>query len=272
MSAPDTALITRDRWGRPLIQPPGGGKPIPYTRISTLSSQLDQGFALTKWKQRMVALGLTRRADLLALVQTLTADDKDELDKICEQALVAADGERRANIGTAMHSVTLMADRGRLPEHLDPSLRGDAEAYLKAITDAGLIARAAERFVVNDELQAAGTFDRIYETADHRLVLGDIKTGDTAHTFGLRAVQVQTAVYARSRAYDSRGRGPTLEELGVAQDATLLIHLPAGQATCGIYLLDQNAGWADAQLAKTIHSTAASARRLTAQPYQRSNT
>jgi hypothetical protein len=38
--------IPRDRWGRPLIEPPDGGKPIGYTRVSSLDQnparQLDQ--------------------------------------------------------------------------------------------------------------------------------------------------------------------------------------------------------------------------------------
>jgi hypothetical protein len=47
--------IKRDRWGRPLITPPDGGKPVPYTRVSTLAKALDDKTALMRWKQRQTA-------------------------------------------------------------------------------------------------------------------------------------------------------------------------------------------------------------------------
>ena len=33
--------IERDKWDRPLITPPDGGKPVGYTRASTLAKALD---------------------------------------------------------------------------------------------------------------------------------------------------------------------------------------------------------------------------------------
>jgi hypothetical protein len=30
----DDKLLKRDRWGRPMIEPPGGGKAVGYTRVS----------------------------------------------------------------------------------------------------------------------------------------------------------------------------------------------------------------------------------------------
>ena len=52
--------IPRDRWGRPLITPVGGGKPEPYTRVSTLAKTLDDKTALSKWMCRQTAIGLAR--------------------------------------------------------------------------------------------------------------------------------------------------------------------------------------------------------------------
>jgi hypothetical protein len=45
--------IPRDRWGRPLIEPPDGGKPIGYTRVSTLAKALDDKTSLMDWKCRI---------------------------------------------------------------------------------------------------------------------------------------------------------------------------------------------------------------------------
>lgn len=44
-----TPTIQRDRWGRPLITPPDGGKPKPYTRASTLAKALDDNQGLIDW-------------------------------------------------------------------------------------------------------------------------------------------------------------------------------------------------------------------------------
>jgi len=57
--------IPRDRYGRPMVVPPKGGKPVPYTRTTTVAGSLDDGTALVAWKLRMAAAGLTLRPDLL---------------------------------------------------------------------------------------------------------------------------------------------------------------------------------------------------------------
>ena len=57
--------LPRDRWGRPLIEPPDGGKAKPYTRVSTLAKTLDDKTALSKWLCRQTAIGLAQRPDLV---------------------------------------------------------------------------------------------------------------------------------------------------------------------------------------------------------------
>ena len=51
--------IPRDRYGRPMVVPPKGGKPVPYTRTTTVAGSLDDGTGLVAWKLRMAAAGLT---------------------------------------------------------------------------------------------------------------------------------------------------------------------------------------------------------------------
>ena len=261
--------VPRDQWGRPLVVPERGGKPVAYTRVSTLSKQLDNGNALAAWKQRMTALGLARRPDLMALVQSLDVTAKNELDQICEQALEHAGGTSRANLGTALHSIFEQADKGNPPAILEALLAQHLQSYRTAIEIAGLTPAASERFVVCDELQVAGTFDRIYRTRDNQLVIGDIKTGDTANTYGLGAVQIQTACYAAGRTYDpaTGSRGPALSELGVSREWAVLVHSPYGSGSCTIYRLDLEQGWADAQLASKVHRRTAATRKWAAAPY-----
>ena len=68
--------ITRDRYGRPMIVPPKGGAPIAYTRATTIANSLDDASALTAWKMRMAAIGLTSRPDLLLAIGVAADDNK----------------------------------------------------------------------------------------------------------------------------------------------------------------------------------------------------
>ena len=81
--------IPRDRWGRPMIVPADGGKPVAYTRVSTLAKVLDDKTALTRWKQRQTAIGMSMRPDLVAKAGA-KRDDKRTVDEVVEEAMVAA--------------------------------------------------------------------------------------------------------------------------------------------------------------------------------------
>ena len=69
-----TADIRRDRFGRPLVVPPGGGPRVAYRRTTTFVGALEDTYALQQWKQRQVAIGSTttvprRRANAIAQIQ-----------------------------------------------------------------------------------------------------------------------------------------------------------------------------------------------------------
>ena len=40
--------IPRDHWNRPLVVPPGGGNPVPYTRCTTFIDPLEDQYNLTQ--------------------------------------------------------------------------------------------------------------------------------------------------------------------------------------------------------------------------------
>jgi hypothetical protein len=108
MTATDelTQLPTRrDRWGRYLVLPEGGTKPIGYTRATTVAKALDDSGGLLSWGKRMVALGLGQRPDLVALVSTTADTDKKTLDDICERAAEAGGATIRRDLGTAVHGM-----------------------------------------------------------------------------------------------------------------------------------------------------------------------
>ncbi len=246
-----TVDIPRDRWGRPLITPAEGGKPLPYTRVSTLAKALDDKTALTKWKCRQVAIGMGKRPDLVAVAESVKGDDR-KLDEVVEDALTAAESERAANLGTALHALSEQVDAGVPIEDLPEWAQADMAAYKQAMS--GLDILAAEMFVVCDELQAAGTFDRLVRLPDGRVMVADLKTGkhDPNYPHG---VAQQIAVYSRGHLYDpDKGRVGHLPSLGIDQTAGLLIHAPAGTGTCSLYVLDLTVGWTLATVAVAVRS------------------
>lgn len=243
---PDT--VPRDRWGRPLIVPVGGGKPVPYTRVSTLAKTLDDTEGLSRWKCRQTAAGIATRPDLHALAVSARGDQKT-LDRVVKEAMDAAGSGSAANLGTSLHSFTELIDAGEGIDHAPAELHADLDAYARAIVAAGLVPVDMERFVVNDTIQAAGTYDRRFQLPDGRVVIGDLKTGATAPKYA-QATAMQVAVYARSDHYDpgDSHRSPFDADLEVG----LLVHLPVGAGRCDLYALDLESGWAAAVIATTV--------------------
>jgi hypothetical protein len=243
----DEDKIKRDRWDRPLIEPVGGGKPIPYTRVSTLAKALDNKDALMTWKQRQMAIGLGRRPDLASRA---VEADKRELDQIVKDAMDAAESDKAANIGTDLHKLTEHLDAGTMPPHLPSEYVPDLDAYERAMKPIQIL--GTEQFIVCDEVMAAGTFDRLVRLPDGRIMVADIKTGQHEPKYPHSAT-VQISVYAHGHLYDpDTGRKGYLPDLGVSTDEGLLIHLPAGKAKCDLYILDLTVGWHLARTAVVV--------------------
>ncbi len=234
------AKLKRDQWGRPMVTPTDGSKAVGYVRVTTFAGTLEDGFGLDRYHQRLVAVGLARRPDLVLSAKahdTGEEDDKAELNSICEQAQEAAHGSAKATVGTAVHKFCERIDRGAISlVDIPESHRADVAAYLTAMAPFKI--HGIEEFVVIDEIQVAGTFDRIVEYDGQRYV-ADIKTGSIEYP---HKMAVQLALYSRGWFYDPkepRSRGNT----GVSQSAGIVIHLPAGQRRCDLYWVDLKAGW-----------------------------
>jgi hypothetical protein len=255
-AAPDT-LISRDRWGRPLIIPPGGGKPVAYTRASTLGKVLEEQSALTAWKQRMTLVGATLAPHIMVSVAA-HRDDKAKLNELAEQAMAAAQAGSRAEIGTALHKLTETIDSGGDPGPYPAEFHADIEAYRRAT--AGWRYLAMETFVVCDELQVAGTFDRLrhFTVSDQPRQIVDLKTGSSVEYSGL-SFAVQLAVYAHGSLYNPRTGERT--PLGANQRTGLIVHLPAGEGRCDIYEVDIWEGWQAATTACEVRDMRKNARK-----------
>jgi len=229
--------IPRDRWGRPLVVPPGGGKAVGYMRCTTFASTLEDTFNLSRWQQRMVAIGLVDRPDL-QLAVAAHRDDKSRLNDLCNEALDAAAAKAAATTGTALHALTEQHDRGTLDIAKVPlAYRPDIEAYVEATR--GLEVVQIETFGVIDDMKVGGTWDRIV-TYKGRNVIADLKTGSV--DYGMLKIAVQLAIYSRCVQYDFRTHTRTpLPD--VDQAVALVIHLPAGTGTARLLEVDIAAGW-----------------------------
>jgi len=251
MLQPPGPDILRDDFGRPLVEPPGGGGRIAYQRPTTFSGALDAGAGLTDWKLCHAVHNISQRPDLILAAATADPNEKPRrrggrspIGKIVDKVLEPADAA--ANTGTALHSYTEKLDRGEQLGRIPEPFGADLKAYEAAT--AGVEWTAAETFRVYDPWKLAGTADRIGYFRG-QLVVADIKTGsiDYPTKFAL-----QLAVYAHSLPYDTNTdtRGPA--ETGLDLTRALIIHLPAGQGRCTLHWIDIEKGWELCHLAKQV--------------------
>ncbi|HEX2298729.1 MAG TPA: hypothetical protein VHH34_09460, partial [Pseudonocardiaceae bacterium] len=234
-----------DRWNRPLVVPPGGGKPIAYTRCTSFVDCLEDKFNLQQWELRQCAIGLADREDLLLAVSA-HRDDKRELNRIVRQAKEAAAASSKATKGTALHRLCERADRGEHIGLLPASAQADLNAYLAATRSFHY--HFIEQFTVHDGLKVGGTPDRVLEWGG-RWRIGDIKTGDIE--WGALKIAMQLATYAHSTPYRPPGHREPYPE-PVDQERAIVIHLPTGQARCELHYVDIAAGWRAVQTAKDV--------------------
>jgi hypothetical protein len=251
MSSTDFA---RDRWGRPMVIPEGGGTAVAYSRFSSHGQVLEDRFGLEKWKVRTAGRGLTVRADLLAQLAACPADDTRRQDGLMDQALEAGGGSVGANLGTALHEFAERVDLGAMPiGDIPEPWRHDVAAYRAALDAAGLdvVPELVEVTLVHDGLRLAGTGDRFYRRrADGRLVCADLKTGKAIGPNPL-AYAVQLAAYATAVRYDlDAGTRTTVGD--VDTEYGLLVHVPAGRAECALHYVNLTAGLEAAHLAATV--------------------
>lgn len=248
--------VQRDRYGRPLIIPPEGGKPVPYTRCTTYVGALEDTYNLGGWQQRMAVAGIAMRPDLhlravslgkppvrdgSAEAEAVEKKWKSEMNKLVDEAREAAAASASATIGTSLHSLTEVIDRGRdldwqtIPERYRVHLTN----YIEATRTMHPV--AVERFVVNDALKVGGTADRFVTIEGFDgLFVADLKTGSVE--YGAGKIAMQLAVYANSQAYDPQ-TGTRTPPPGIRRDLGVVIHLDAVTGTCQLLWADLATAW-----------------------------
>jgi len=240
--------VERDHLGRYLLVPPEGGNPVAHTRVTTFASTLDNRYALEKWGERKVAVGLARRPDLLALVAA-HQNDAQRLDSIVVDATEAAEASRGRNMGEALHALTEQYDRGDVQlAQIGEAWRADITAYAEAMVAAQLEVELIERTVVIPSFSVAGTLHRTVIRAGRRYIL-DVKTGQS---LGLQTIAIQLALYAHAETiydHDSKTHSVMPE---VDKKVGIVMHVAAGSGVCECIAVDLETGWQGAQLASFV--------------------
>lgn len=259
----DVELPPRDRYKRPLIVPAGGGERVPYTRASTMAGYIADNTGLTIYQRRLLAIGMGLREDLAARAaalprlhgervdkSSLTRKQINEdratnaiLDEIIQAALESAGATYKANHGSAIHSLTEPgSDQTGIPVRME----ADVDSYFARLNRDGITTLATEVFVVNDALQAAGTFDHLVRHPSYGVVVLDKKTGQVDGK-GL-AFAIQLATYAGSVVYDvvTDQRAPLESLTGgeqVNREVGLVAHIPLGGGRTDLYEIDLTRGF-----------------------------
>ncbi|MFC4089372.1 hypothetical protein [Micromonospora sp. GCM10011541] len=256
----------RDRWKRPLIYVPGKPKLVPYTRCTTFIDVIEDKSALTKWGKRMVLVGAAKAPQVVREAVGLDHTDpagKKALDAKAETLVNVAGANDKREKGTHLHGLSEYVDRGEPLPECSPQDRADMAAYMMATLDLEVV--HAERLVVVDEMEVAGTPDRVsyYDGPGPGLMypdmgypdhikgnlITDLKTGSVE--YGALKMAMQLAMYSRGVFYDWRTQERTpLPD--VNQEWGLIVHLAAGTGVATVYWIDLTAGWKGVQVAKIV--------------------
>ena len=204
---------------------------------SAVAKVPDDSSALDYWRRRQTAIGLALQPHLLTAVAA-AANDKQQLDQLCEAAMEAAGANSGRDYGTSVHRITDLIDGGdfvlETPEVVEIRKR-----WRTLLAEHQLEVVATEQVVVHPDLMIAGRFDRVVRhlpTGD--LLILDTKTGASAHQY-LHAHAVQLWLYASAPLRADGPAGDNDFEVDdfvpmwpVRQDVALVAHLPQdGDAT-----------------------------------------
>ena len=274
--------VTRDRWGRPLLECPDGIT-RPFTRASGAGKPLEDQSKLVDWAKRITLMGAGRRPELGQFAQTCVPEDRDDrarLNELAEEAFVAGGGKSAAAMGTSVHKLVELDERGEsIPKGVPASMLADLDAYRRERDRIGWVTVTSETFVALDWVGyggsagrwevggLAGSFDQLGGIDNPRaadrgfggLLIGDVKTGQhhPGDYSGL-GYSMQAGVYAHGLVPGPLGaRTPLAEHVGrggleVNRQKAIIWWLPAGRAECTACVVDISGAMRNLELADKV--------------------
>jgi hypothetical protein len=235
-----------DRWDRYLL-PDADGKTTGWTRVTTFADSLANPYALSLWQQRMVALGIGRRPDLLALASTIAGpEDKEPLADIVRQAHEAAGTHADANTGTALHD----ARKHHLKTgEINPLFAQELMAYERALREHGIRSNPewTEKVCIVPEYHVAGRLDEIGLCADGKYRIVDTKTGKLEPYNHLKFT-IQVAMYAHASAMWDEAAKRYVPMPPIERDYALIVHVRPGSDKAEVHRVNIGMGWVLARL------------------------
>lgn len=219
--------------------------------VTTVAKIPDDTYGLDRWRNRQIVVGMASSPPLVSRAAA-HYDERDKLDEIADEAMVAAKAHEASGRGTATHRITERVDLD-LAWIDTPEARLIVEQWTAALDTAGLdiVPELVERIVVYPDQLVAGRFDRVARRrSDGRLVVVDVKTGENAVKYP-HSTAIQLALYANAPILAGpltrTGQSETTETFeplpdGIDREVGVIVYLPP-EGPAKVYELDIAAGW-----------------------------
>lgn len=238
------------------------GKRVRHSRPSNYAKPLDDESALTNWRIDTAAVGVAHDPALQAAYVALDFEDRHERKRLRDKSIQAGRGEERADIGTALHAMSVRWETDVTFKPPSP-YRESLEAYSEEMNRLTLTSEAFEQPCVNVEARASGTFDRLYRTGGWlitpdgellppgTLIIGDLKTNKRLdHSLG--GYSVQLCIYVGAQWYDVVN-DEFIDTPDINQDWAILMWMPADSpGECVAFWMDMRDGREGIELARNV--------------------
>lgn len=225
--------------------------------VTAVAKIVPDSYALEQWRKRQVAIGMTLEPRLAERV-AVDVDNREAVDKVCEDAMQIAGAHHAANRGTQRHRASELSDLGG--KLLTDQQRADAAAWQRTLDAYGIeiLPEFVEGFAIWPDHGVVGRFDRIARYQGRHVIL-DLKSGENAVKYP-QGTSVQLALYANapliSTSIDVTGDRSTVTEWMSPPDVDLttgyVVLLGDGMNVGELWRIKIDHGWVGAQLALSI--------------------
>lgn len=252
-----------------------------YSRMSGIAKPLDTKANLVDWAAAQAAVGVMldpgARSEIVTLINEYDGDPwnngddgtfksgKSRLKEAVEQARTTAGSKTAASAGTEFHKIAELHNQGKTPRIVQDHLVDLFEHYKQRVAPLEFLRQ--ELFVVQDELQLAGSVDYLVRLPDGRVVVADLKTGKWDFKYPM-SVTTQIAGYANSVMYDQETGVRTPLHPDLDTSTGLLVHFPimTSKPKVRFYELDLNLGLKAARIARELGELQKAFKRVAAEP------
>ena len=241
------ALITAGRYRIP--NPDGSHRKGGLTRATNIAGAMSDQYALQKWGERQVALGLRERPDVyeeLCSPPLRKMDDdqiREQVQALTDRAKEAAKSDAGARRGTARHNM-IEAHHATGERLGTPEMLGQLDQYTALLNAQKLraVPGMQERVIVCEAIGAAGRLDNMYEClVSGTVYIGDLKTHKGFYSW--LEIAIQLAIYSRAD-YIYNPHDKTFEDFPkVDQDIAVVAHVPSVGAPVEVHEIDIARGW-----------------------------